>query len=663
MSIGNVKKATQVPVLLVLIVWLLIYMVSGGVAAQAEEMIEPASERDIQPKTSGSRQPVSIDFNDVDIHVLIKLVSEMTGKNFVVDPRVKGRVTIISPSKISIQEAYQVFESVLEVHGFTTVTAGKIIKIVPAPDARSKSIDTMLGKDGDMAIDKVVTQLIPLKYADSAAVKKLLSPLVSKNSVVLDYAPTNTLIITDVYSNIKRLQKIVEAIDVMGVGRELSILPLKYARANDLVMILQSVFTTQSANAKNATTADTASFVADERTNTLILLASRTDTPRIKELVAILDTGTSKGKEGVHVYYLENAIAEDLAKVLEGFQTKSSSSSSSKDPQKAPIISTDVIVKADLATNSLIIIAEKEDYLTLETIIQKLDIPRPMVYIECLIMEINVDRDFNMGTEWTAVQEIGNEGALGGGFSGQDPGYSNVTSLSSGSFPSGLSMGVFGESIEVNGVTFPSISAIVQAYKMDKDVHILSTPQLLTMDNEEASINVGENVPYQTRSAAESGTETYSSYEYRDVGTTLKITPQINKGGFVRLEIFEEMIKLDELATTTSERPTTYTRSIETTVIIKDRHTLVLGGLIDDSLSKTENRIPCLGDIPLLGWAFRTISESREKTNLYVFLTPYVIESEAEAAALLNDKQRLMDAGTAGSIKMYQEPVHQQKVE
>jgi len=663
MPIGNVKRTIQIPVLFVQIVWLLVFMVLDVAVVQAEEIPEPASEQDIQLATSGSTQPVSIDFNDVDIHVLIKLVSEMTGKNFVVDQRVKGKVTIISPLKISAREAYQVFESVLEVHGFTTVTAGNIIKIVPAPDARSKSIDTMLGKDGGMIIDKVVTQLIPLKYADSAAVKKLLSPLVSKNSVVLDYAPTNTLIITDVYSNIKRLQKIVEAIDIMGVGRELSILPLKYARANNLVTILQSIFTTQNAKAQNTTMADKASFVADERTNTLILLASRTDTPRIKELVAILDTETSKGKEGIHVYYLENAIAEDLAKVLEGFQASNSSSSSSKDPQKASIISTGVVVKADKATNSLIIIAEKEDYSFLETIIQKLDIPRPMVYIECLIMEINVDRDFNMGTEWTAVQEIGSEGALGGGFNGQDSGYSNVTTLSSGSFPSGLSMGVFGESIEVNGVTFPSISAIVQAYKKDKDVHILSTPQLLTMDNEEASINVGENVPYQTRSAAESGTETYSSYEYRDVGTTLKITPQINKGGFVRLDIFEEMTKLDELATTTSERPTTYKRSIETTVIIKDRHTLVLGGLIDDSLSKTENRIPCLGDIPLLGWAFRTISESSEKTNLYVFLTPYVIESEADATALFNDKQSSMDAGTAGSIKMYQEPVYQQKKE
>ena len=188
-------------------------------------------------------QPVSIDFNNVDINVLVKFISEMTGKNFVVDQRVKGKVTIISPSKISVAEAYRVFESVLEVHGYTTVKAGKIIKIVPAPDARSKNIETRLREESGVAEDKVVTQLIPLKYANPSEVKKLLSPLVSKSSVILDYPPTNMLIVTDVYSNIKRLQKIVETIDIMGIGQELSILPLNHANAKDLVKILQSVFT------------------------------------------------------------------------------------------------------------------------------------------------------------------------------------------------------------------------------------------------------------------------------------------------------------------------------------------------------------------------------------------------------------------------------------
>jgi len=660
--------------------WLKILAVAGCVwgfmlpclaMAQDNENKAPVQERAVSSKRLKPSQPVSIDFNSVDINVLIKFISEMTGKNFIVDQRVKGKVTIISPSKISVSEAYRVFESVLEVHGFTTVKAGKIIKIVPAPDARSKNIETRLREESGIAEDKVVTQLIPLKYANPSAVKKLLSPLVSKSSVILDYPPTNMLIVTDVYSNIRRLQKIVASIDVMGIGQELTILPLTHANSKDLVKILQSVFTVRKTKSKKDAALDTVNFVADDRTNTLIILASKTNTYRIKELVAMLDKETPKGKEGIHVYYLENAVAEELAKVLQELPTQKSTAATSKDPKKAPIISSGVVIKADKATNSLIIMAEKEDYLFLETVIKKLDIPRSMVYIECLIMEVNLDKDFNLGTEWTAVGKTSYDGydaGYGGGFSGQDPGYSNIAGLGGGvtgvgTFPPGLSLGVLGEFIQVGGVKFPSIAAVVQAYKKDKDVHILATPQLLTTDNEEATINVGKNVPFQTRSAAETGVETYSSYEYRDVGITLKITPHISKERFVRLNIFEEITKLDELATTSPDRPTTLKRTIETTVIVNDKNTIVLGGLIDDSFSRTENKIPCLGDIPLLGWAFKSVSESREKTNMYVFLTPHVIANEAEAAAIYNNKRGFIDEKREGSIKLYDEdPVYQQQI-
>jgi general secretion pathway protein D len=661
--------------------WLNIVIVVGWVScfslpfntamAQNHEKNATKAENKTAQKQLNPSQPVSIDFNNVDINVLVKFISEMTGKNFIVDQRVKGKVTIISPSKISVAEAYRVFESVLEVHGYTTVEAGKIIKIVPAPDARSKNIETRLREESSVAEDKVVTQLIPLKYANPSEVKKLLSPLVSKSSVILDYPPTNMLIVTDVYSNIKRLQKIVETIDIMGIGQELSILPLNHANAKDLVKILQSVFTARKTKSKKAAVTDTINFVADDRTNTLIVLASKTNTHRIKELVDMLDKETPKGKEGIHVYYLENAVAEDLAKVLQELPTQKSAQGSSKDPKKAPLISSGVIIKADKATNSLIIMAEKEDYNFLETIIKKLDIPRSMVYIECLIMEVNLDKDFNIGTEWTAAGETtynGRQGAYGGGFSGQDPGYSNIAGMGGGitgvgTFPPGLSLGVLGEFIDVGGIKFPSIAAVVQAYKKDKDVHILATPQLLTTDNEEASINVGKNVPFQTRSAAETGIETYSSYEYRDVGITLKITPHISKERFVRLTIFEEITKLDELATTSPDRPTTLKRTIETTVIVNDQNTIVLGGLIDDSFSRTENKIPCLGDIPLLGWFFKSVSESREKTNLFIFLTPHVIENEEEAAAIYGKKKGSIDEKRSGSIKMYDEdPVFQQQI-
>ena len=602
-----------------------------------------------EEKAAQTGKLVSIDFNNVDLNVLIKFISELTGKNFVIDQRVKGKATIISPSKISVAEAYKVFESVLEVHGFTTIQAGKIIKIVPSPDARSKNIETRLREESGATADKVVTQLIPLKYATASEIKKLFAPLVSKSSIILDYSPTNTLIVTDVYSNIQRLTKILEAIDILKTGLELSIVILVYADAKDMAKTLDSIFGVAASKAKkSAGQTRLIKFVADDRTNTLIILASEGDTMKIKELITVLDTETPKGKETIHVYYLENAIAEDLASVLEAIPSKKTDDKTAK---TAPVVSSKVRITADKATNSLIITAEKEDYQALEAVIRKLDIPRSMVYIECLIMEVNVEKDFLLGTEWIVGDKGEFKGDLyggTGGFSGGDPGYSNLGGLSGGPFgvaslPAGFSMGVFGEAISVGGVTFPSLGAVVQAYKKDKDVNILSTPQILTTDNEEATINVGKNVPYQTRSAAETGTETYSSYEYKDVGIMLKITPHISQDRFVRLTINQEVTQLDDLATTTADRPTTLKRTIDTTVIVKDKETVVIGGLIDDSMTKTTYKVPCLGDIPILGWLFKTDSDAMDKTNLFVFLTPRVVANPAEAQALYKDKKEQIE--------------------
>ncbi|MBW1746387.1 MAG: type II secretion system protein GspD, partial [Deltaproteobacteria bacterium] len=346
-----------------------------------------------------SKQLVSIDFNNVDISVFIKFISELTGKNFVIDQRVRGAVNIISPSKISIDEAYKVFESVLEVHGYSTVKSGKIIKIVPSPDARSKNIETMFKEETRSPEDKVVTQLVHLKYANPGEVKKLFAPLISKSSLVLAYSPTNMLVITDTYSNITRLLKILDVIDVTGTGLELSVIPLEFAGAEKLVKILSTVFQTRL-RPKKGDLGKTVKFVADERTNTIVLLASENETVRIKKLIKLLDREVPRGKEKIRVYYLENATAEDLAKVLQELPAKKQSPAKGK--KEAPIISGDVIIKADKATNTLIIMAEKDDYLVLEEIIKKLDIPRAMVYIECLIMEVNVNKEFNLGTEWQA---------------------------------------------------------------------------------------------------------------------------------------------------------------------------------------------------------------------------------------------------------------------
>lgn len=618
------------------------------------------------PKRNASsfkNREISINFNNVDIQVFIKFISELTGKNFVVDQRVRGKVTIISPGRISVKEAFKVFESVLEVHGYASIRAGEIYKIVPSPDARTKSIETKLKEEAGSPEDKIVTQLISLRYAEPTEVKRLFAPLISKNSSILAYPATNILIVTDVYSNIKRLLKILKVIDIPGIGREISVIPLYFADATKLVKLIDTFFKAPRKPSKTTVRREVKLF-ADDRTNTIIVLASENDTLKIKKLIKLLDKETPRKKEKIHVYYLENAIAEELAKVLQELQTKESGSDKGRPPKRgrAPEISDRIIITSDKATNSLIIRADKDTYLVLEEIIKKLDIPRSMVYIESLIMEVNVDKEFEIGTEWSFFGgDLKNDGTftgIGGGF-GKDSSNPKIplinpeTGLPEGPFPSGFSMGIF-QTIKIGDLIFPNLAAMINAFKKDKDVTIISTPQILTMDNEEATIIVGKTRPFQTSTTITSDRE-LQNFEYRDVGVTLKITPHITKDRMVRLKIFQEIQKLDELSETGVVTPTTLKRSIETTVIVKDKSTVVIGGLIDDAISNVQYKIPCLGDIPLAGWLFKTFSENRERTNLFVFLTPHVISSPEEADEIYNKKKDQAPVIEGGEIKLYKQ--------
>jgi general secretion pathway protein D len=624
-----------------------------------------------------SDQFVSIDFNNVDIQLFIKFMSELTGTNFVIDSNVKGKVTIISPARISLDEAYRVFESVLEVNGFTTVKAGEIVKIVPAPEARTKNIQTLLEQEKAGPEDKVVTQLIPLKYADPEELKRLFTPLVSKNSVILGYAPANTVIITDVQSNIQRLIKIIKQIDRPGAGQQISVTPLTHADAAKLVTLLTNLFkTTAPARPQQAGSSEKQPvIVADERTSTIVMLASEVDTLRVKDLIKLIDRETPRGKGKIHVYYCEHATAEDLAKVLSEIPSQQATAGSgavggaggtaaaaaSRGP--TAVVMGKVQINADKATNSLIIMADKEDYEVVEAVIKKLDIPRSMVYIESLIMEVNATQGLDLGVQWQLFDQtnVDNKGVVYGGKFSPTPGVLNpLTALGTG-----LAVGVLTEPFTFGGITLSNISAIVNAVKTDDNFRILSTPQILTTDNEEARITVGENRPFQTRATTDVSGGSYESFEYRDVGKILKITPHVSEGRNVRLKLSLEVTNLDRVATTatTATRPVTQKRTIETTVLVQDNHTVVIGGLIDDNRNENETKIPGLGDIPLLGWLFKTQSNASQKTNLYVFLTPRVIKNPEEADRLISDKKEIPDMKDApnsipekfkgGEIKLY----------
>lgn len=599
------------------------------------------------------QQSITIDFDNVDITIFIKFISELTGKNFVVDKAVRGNVTVISPRKISVREAYKVFESVLEVHGFSAIPSGDIIKIVPSREAMTRNVETRLKREAITPDDRVATQIVSLNYANPDELKKMLTPLVSKSSIILSYPPTGMLVVTDLLSNIERLLKIINALDTEGIEEQISVIPLERASSAAVAKSLSQIFQ-KTAPQKGRLAASGIQIVSDERTNTIITLASENDTARIRQLIDLLDRDVPRGEERLRVYRLENADAEELAKVLMNLPSQET-----KNTGKgiAPLLSKDINIIPDKATNTLIITAERDDYKVLEGVIKQLDIPRPMVYIEALIMEVNVGKGLNLGVEWMAGDRLHSDSSkyVGGGFRGKEimPTV-NATTGALTSFPEGLSLGIFSETINIGGIEFPNLGAIIQAYQRDEDVHILSTPQILTLDNEEAEIYVGENVPYQTRAETSSTDIDYSSYEYKDVGVTLRITPQISQGRFVRLNIFQEVTKLVTEAGQQTVRPTTLKRTAKTAVTIKDKNSIVIGGLIGEDITYTTYKVPCLGNIPFLGWLFKYESEASEKKNLFIFITPHIVENPEEAEEIYDTKQEHMNKVQGGVIKTYE---------
>jgi general secretion pathway protein D len=615
---------------------------------------------------------VTIDFDNVDILAFIKFISELTGKNFVVDDSVKGKVSVFSPRKISSAEAYKVFESVLEIHGLTTVPSGDVTKIVPSQQAREKSIETRLQAEAMGPNDRVVTQIVPLKNANPDDMKKILDPLVSKSSVILSYPPTGMLVITDVQSNIKRLLTIISALDVPGVGEQIHVIPLKHAVASDMAASLNNIFQLDQA-ARRPQATFTLRIISDDRTNSLIVLASEILANRVREFVALLDREATQAESKMHVFRLQYANAEDLSKILMNLPAKDTRAAGPAPGQPAApvtqlargrvsLLSSDVQIVSDKATNTLIVTANKEDWRILEEVIRKVDVPRAMVYIEALIMEVDVNKNFQLGVEWRVIRDLGAlsgfdtgqaaafGGSGGGGVGGSYQLFPGTSTQPS--FPGGFSLGVLGAGITLGGITFPNIGAIINTVQQDSSVHILSNPQVLTSDNEEATITVGKNIPYITRAERSQTNVDYTTYEYRDVGVILTITPTINTERFVRLKVNQEVSTLVE-EQSTQGLPTTLKRTAKTTIMIKDNQTIVIGGLMGDSSTSTNYQVPLLGDIPLLGWLFKSKGQRREKTNLYIFITPHIIETVAEAEAVKKIKREEIESFEGGVIKSY----------
>jgi len=620
-----------------------------------------------------------LDFDNVDLKVFIKYVSEITGRNYVVDDKVRGRITLISPTKIRVDELERVLESLLELNGFTAVPSGSVTKIVPLREVKQRGVETDVGRDPrDIApIDRMVTHLVPLRYADINEVRNMLTPLVSKDGNITAYGPSNTIILTDLASNVNRLVKIIQEVDIKVTDEQILVVTLKFASAIDLAPQV-----TAAVEAKLGETGGAAPgrpraargaarpgvpgaaavsgpekvfrVIADPRSNALVIVAARDEMAMALDLIEKLDVRLPPGRAQIHVFFLENALAEDLAKVLTAQAQELVRAVGQQPPPGArpPTVAAPappsptpvqtgpasgvvptatgerkITITPDKATNSLVVTAIPEDYQALVEVIKRLDIPRRQVYVEAAVVEISLEKTKDLGVEFRSTSDFTTQSPVV--FGGESFGL--INDLARNPFAlSGLAIGLVNGTITFGGQQFLNIGALVQAIQRQNDVNVLSTPHLLTTDNQEAEIVVASNIPFVT-STSQTTVSTLTSIERKDVGITLRFTPQVSEGDKVTLKIYEEISAIQPTVTAglnpQQVGPTTSKRTAKTTVVVDSRQTIIIGGLFRDDSNSNEQKIPCLGDIPLLGKLFGRTTTDKTKTNLVIFLTPHIVRT------------------------------------
>ena len=597
--------------------------------------------------------PVTLNLKDADISALIASVSEITKRNFIVDPRVKAKVSVISSRPMDEQEIYQVFLSILAVHGFAAIPGDNVIKIVPAPNAKQEAIPTLSEQGvGAGGPDQMVTRVIALKNTIAAQAVPILRPLLPPEAHLAAYAPTNVLIVSDLAANVERISGIVARMD-QASNDDVEIVALRNASASDLVRVLTTLESGSrsgeaSAGAGAAASAGGSSsrVVADERTNSILLSGDKNARLRLRALIAHLDS-PQETLGNAQVVYLRYAKAKDLLPVLQGISQSlkpgTSTSSSAAQQGGTATASGALNIQADEATNSLVISADPTTMKSLRSVIAQLDVRRAQVLVEAIIAEISYDKAKELGVQWAiesggavAGSNFTNSGLSLGTLAAAATGSSSTSYSSLPSFAT-AAIGDFTGSVR--------FGALVSALGADANTNVLSTPNLVTLDNQEAQIIVGQNVPfvtgtYTTSTGGSSGTvgNPFQTIERQDVGLTLKIKPQINEGNAIKLDIEQEVSSVVETANSSSQGPTTNKRAIKTSVLIEDGQILVLGGLIEDQLSETEQKVPGLGDIPLVGELFRSRSTSSTKRNLMVFLHPVILRDALQGSLSTNDK-------------------------
>ena len=661
--------------------------------------IDPGVEKGPDRAQVRKKGRFQLDFEKVEIDKLIQTMSDLTGKLFILPDNIRGaKISIIGPEHgrqgVTVDEAYAAFLAALDAAGLSLYETGRYTKVIEKRQAKQSVLRTVVDGERYATNEQMMTRLVRLKYAEADPIKALLANFTTREGDIQSY--NDLLIITDLGINQRRLERIVEQLDQPSASDQIRVFKIEYATASEIAEKLQQIFddkkaagskgkgaapkkrprpgkptpATTASDSADESDASLSQIIADDRTNKLIVMANELAHERVEMLLKHLDTPVS-GEGQVRVYYLANANAEELASTLSTIIQGTSGSSSggkklgnragAKPPPGnaqssggAESFTGEVKVTADKGTNSLVILANNNDYKSLVKVIEKLDIARRQVFVEAVIMEVNLEdnTEFGLSAHGGDLFDISGQesGAVLGSQIGSATSLGGILSLAS---LSGFLAGLQGPSIEAFGVTIPAFSIVLQALQKSTDVNVLSTPHILTSDNEEAEISVGQNVPFQsgyssTLSSLSGGVSSlsnlsgllggYGTIQRTNVELKLKIKPQINESDFIRLEIDESTEEIASQDATLG--PTTSKRAAKTTVVARDQQSVVIGGLIQDRTVNSVEKIPLLGDIPVLGRLFRTTSKKKQKTNLLLFLTPYIVRDQADFRRIFERKMK-----------------------
>lgn len=609
----------------------------------------------LSPVAMAAEMMVSLNFVNADIQEVIKAVSQITKRNFLVDPRVKGTINIVSSTPIPTTLAYDTLLSALRLQGFAAVESNGVTKVMPEADA--KLYIANIGDKGSG--EKLVTRVFMLQHESATQLVPILRPLIAPNNIVVAYPNNNALVVTDYASNLKRIEQIVETIDQPHASAPI-VIPVKYASVMDLAQTINRLMQDGSVVAAGSSDASQRFILmADARTNSLLL---RTDSPsrieRVRELAAKLDVQT--GTPGnIHVVYLKNAEATKLAQTLRAVLSGDTSVvATAGTPAAAAAAAASAapmgggMIQADSASNALIITASDAVYNNLRAVVEMLDVRRAQVFVEALIAEVTADKAAEFGIQWQSFNGVNKAGAnvIGGtnfGTPGAAAGGNIISAAGTGAVNlgttvgQGLNIGIVKGTTTIPGLgTVLNLGMLARFLENDANANILSTPNLLTLDNEEAKIIIGQNVPFitGTQNGTAANPNPFNTIERKDVGLMLRIKPQISQGGTVKLQVFQEVSSVQSNNTTGSSDLITNKRSLESTVLVDEGQIIVLGGLVQDSVTNGEDKVPLLGDIPLLGNLFRHETRRRTKTNLMVFIRPYVLRDNQAHQGLTQDR-------------------------